>query len=668
MVQDDGGTANGGVDTSPPQTFTITVSDDDDGGGGDKGTNRPPIANSDSATTDVNTSVRIDVLGNDSDPDGDAIAIAAVGVSEAAIVDGAIVFAPLENFVGETTFGYTVCDSGTPTRCAVGAVTVSVVAPPETLIDLEVSVASSQALVGVRQAFAVTVLVTNTGPATATGITLAVFPPTSFTAAEDLVWRPSDLVSGSSDSAVFLMQANVAGNFEISAEAVSVDQPDSDSLPGDGEGDDFAVAGVRVDSADGGVLGGDIAGLVFVDENGDGVRGPGEGPPPGVTELALQVEYGLPFVTTVAAGEASFANLLMPSVQPGVGTAGTLHGAGGHGSPIALAARTQTCPISFVKSGQLAPFKSRFDEDGAFRVSCGSGRYTIEFPVFEARELGYRVVNYTLPIVTEIEIGGTWRREFALVRIQDDPLTEYPQSLSGTVWTQDSAGDLSETVGVPITLQSKLDPAFELLTQTDLEGGYRFEVPPGRYEVEITVPPGLLLVEPRQGGFTVEVDAEENITRVDFILAGALPPAERSGIIGVVWLDKNRNGVVDDAAGGGSGEQRIDGATVTLSRGGAIVGTQTSGLDGGFEFLDLEPGTYEVSVGLEGPVANFSPVTSATVTVAVDPGDQQSAFIPFGFASAQDFQDKHNDDGLPLWPLLLLLLLLVPLILWMRPK
>jgi hypothetical protein len=69
VLMDDGGTANGGVDTSAPQTFTITVVAVDD----------PPVAVDDAATiTEDDPATTIDVLANDTDVDGGPISIASV--------------------------------------------------------------------------------------------------------------------------------------------------------------------------------------------------------------------------------------------------------------------------------------------------------------------------------------------------------------------------------------------------------------------------------------------------------------------------------------------------------------------------------------------------------------------------------------------------------------
>ncbi|AUV86140.1 tandem-95 repeat protein [Vibrio campbellii] len=76
--------------------------------------NDAPVANDDSAATDEDTPVTIDVLTNDTDVDGDTLTIvnASVPVDQGAveIVDGKLVFTPAENFNGEATISYTVSD------------------------------------------------------------------------------------------------------------------------------------------------------------------------------------------------------------------------------------------------------------------------------------------------------------------------------------------------------------------------------------------------------------------------------------------------------------------------------------------------------------------------------------------------------------------------------
>ncbi|PIE65338.1 MAG: hypothetical protein CSA24_02780, partial [Deltaproteobacteria bacterium] len=95
------------------------------------GENAAPLAEDDQATTTTGTPVVIDVLDNDSDPEGGALsvtAVTAVGpVGAGSVViqpDGTLRFEPTEGFVGEASFSYTVCDA--EGACDTAVVTVQV--------------------------------------------------------------------------------------------------------------------------------------------------------------------------------------------------------------------------------------------------------------------------------------------------------------------------------------------------------------------------------------------------------------------------------------------------------------------------------------------------------------------------------------------------------------
>ena len=121
-------------DFNGPATITYTVVDD--AGGEDSGTatvnvgavNDAPIAENDTATTDEDTPVTIDVLANDSDPDSDPLTIIAASVPAAQgdvdVVGNQLVFTPAENFTGTATISYTVSDGNGLTDTATVAVEV----------------------------------------------------------------------------------------------------------------------------------------------------------------------------------------------------------------------------------------------------------------------------------------------------------------------------------------------------------------------------------------------------------------------------------------------------------------------------------------------------------------------------------------------------------------
>ena len=94
---DDG---NGGIDTA---TVKVNV----------EGVNDLPFLENDTATTNEDTQISIDVLANDSDVDRDNLTISSVnsgnnGTTE--IIDNQIIYTPEANFIGEDSFTYSVDD------------------------------------------------------------------------------------------------------------------------------------------------------------------------------------------------------------------------------------------------------------------------------------------------------------------------------------------------------------------------------------------------------------------------------------------------------------------------------------------------------------------------------------------------------------------------------
>jgi hypothetical protein len=90
--------------------------------------NDPPVVVDESITTGEDTPVVIDLLANDSDPDGDAIGVSSItqpsnGVGELGS-DGTVIYTPDAGFVGEDGFTYEVCDQ--VGACAGGIVSITV--------------------------------------------------------------------------------------------------------------------------------------------------------------------------------------------------------------------------------------------------------------------------------------------------------------------------------------------------------------------------------------------------------------------------------------------------------------------------------------------------------------------------------------------------------------
>ncbi len=132
------GEITGTIDRSASQggsngVYTVTVTATDAGGLSATQefswtvTNPAPVAVDDTATTDEDTPVLIDVLPNDSDPDGDPITLiaAAASVGQATVVGNQVNYVPPANFNGTATITYTISDGEGGTATATIEVTVT---------------------------------------------------------------------------------------------------------------------------------------------------------------------------------------------------------------------------------------------------------------------------------------------------------------------------------------------------------------------------------------------------------------------------------------------------------------------------------------------------------------------------------------------------------------
>jgi hypothetical protein len=120
VTDGNGGTASASV--------TVAVSAEND----------PPVAEDDSASTDEDVAVSVPVLANDSDPDGDDLAIQSTAQPAHGIttnVGSSIVYTPSPGFSGIDAFTYTIADGEGGTDTATVTVAVALVNDPPLAVD-----------------------------------------------------------------------------------------------------------------------------------------------------------------------------------------------------------------------------------------------------------------------------------------------------------------------------------------------------------------------------------------------------------------------------------------------------------------------------------------------------------------------------------------------------
>jgi VCBS repeat-containing protein len=113
-------TISDGRDGTASATVTVTVAPEND----------PPVAQPDSTITSEDMAVRIHVLANDQDPDGDTLTVLSVTAPAhgSAVInpDGTISYTPAKDFNGTDSFGYTIGDG----QGEIANTTVTVVITP----------------------------------------------------------------------------------------------------------------------------------------------------------------------------------------------------------------------------------------------------------------------------------------------------------------------------------------------------------------------------------------------------------------------------------------------------------------------------------------------------------------------------------------------------------
>jgi hypothetical protein len=184
-------------------------------------------------------------------------------------------------------------------------------------------------------------------------------------------------------------------------------------------------------------------------------------------------------------------------------------------------------------------------------------------------------------------------------------------SLGNTVWLDSNDNGLDDNgekgvAGVTVDLLNAKSGSVIATTTTNASGNYAFTSLPTNvtYEVQFVAPSGDSFTTPN---VTPATPGEINSVVNSSGLTGAItltngevdnnvnagltvPPPPKGAIGDIVWLDANKDGLLDNSEAG------VGGVTVELlnGTGSSILATTTTNSGGGYEFTGLNAGVYEV--------------------------------------------------------------------------
>jgi uncharacterized protein (DUF2141 family) len=174
---------------------------------------------------------------------------------------------------------------------------------------------------------------------------------------------------------------------------------------------------------------------------------------------------------------------------------------------------------------------------------------------------------------------------------------------------------------------------------TGSDGKFVFvDLEPGTYDIEEILDTGVFTkLEKLITGVIVVSGEETKLGEVTYLDQTFFLNYELGSISGYKYEDLNANGKWD------TGEPGFSGVTIKLMQGTTVVKTATTGSDGKFVFVDLEPGTYDIEEVLTtGVFTKISQVISGVVvTSGAETVLEKEFFLNYRLGSITGY--KYND-------------------------
>ncbi|HEY0685361.1 MAG TPA: SdrD B-like domain-containing protein [Steroidobacter sp.] len=435
-----------------------------------------------------------------------------------------------------------------------------------------------------------------------------------------------------------------------------------------------------------------LAGAVYIDLNGNGVRDAGEAGIASVTVTLTGTDMSGAAVNrsvgTDATGAFLFIDLLTPTgagytltqpTQPaayadGIDAAGTAGGSVGNDvvTGINLAVNTDATGYLFGEGGST--ISGVVFKDVNANGTREGGETPLANVVIVARDISNTIVattttdasgtytfvglpagNYTIEETQPAGYGSSTPNSVSVTVTAGSSASanfgETTSSLAGLVWTDtnnNGARDAGEPpiagVAIALTGTDATGAVINLAATTDATGAFQFDdLLGGTYSVSETQPAAYV------DGIDIAGSAGGTVGN-DVISAIALPAGTAAtgysfgemgqAVVGRVWRDSDRDGTID------ANEVGIAGVTLTLRSGGSIVATTTTDTDGNYSFVNVPAGQYTVE---ETQPAGYGSSTPDSVNVQLITGSVAPA-IDFGDTvgsiAGRVYNDANNNGSI----------------------